>query len=127
MSDAAEHVRDRVKRGNAADELATLVLHLGLSVEEIEAIASLLRNARHGATAAGRVLAFGERQGGAPGSNRGRTATDHVAAANRHIYLAHLYGENWRDDGSGGTGELHIANAAGRCLLAIEMIARGGG
>lgn len=125
----ADHVRDQIARGNAADELARLVSHLGLTADQIESIADAIRNAPLGIAAVGRVLAFGARAGSEAGSNRGRTVDDHVDAAIRHVDVVALNPASkadLRDFGEGGTGELHITNAAGRCLLAIELIERAG-
>ena len=81
-----------------------------------------------------RVLEFGARHGGTLGvaPDRGNPLA-HLRAAHRHVLhtvaavdYATPEAAVWPvDAGQGGTGELHLANAAGRLVIACELVGRG--
>ncbi|MBP6849896.1 MAG: hypothetical protein KA201_39415 [Kofleriaceae bacterium] len=81
-----------------------------------------------------RVVEFGARHGGTlgPSPDRGNPLA-HLRAAHRHVLhtvsavdYATPEAAVWPiDAGKGGTGELHLANAAGRLVIACELVGRG--
>jgi len=80
-----------------------------------------------------RVVEFGARHGGGLGvaPDRGNPLA-HLRAAHRHVLhtvsavdYATPEAAVWPiDGGQGGTGELHLANAAGRLVIACELVGR---
>lgn len=132
--DTDESVTDQIARGNAADELARLVMHLRLSVAEIDAIADVVKSeptrdllavARampRGMAALVRVIKEGAKKhnGGDLGIAPGVTAVYCAEHLQSHAADA-WYNASWRDP---ETKELDAAHAAARGVMVVELVER---
>lgn len=114
---SAEHIRDMLARGTAADAVAKLLRSSGLTSEQIAAVGELVRHTPHAASQAGLALAHGGRVRGVVGSSQDQGFGDHLDHAVDHLAVA-LEDAHAKTD----TGLRELDHAVARLLLAGEVL-----